>query len=179
MWESSNVEQKSSFNNNVLTVVTKHFREEKYVTLLNISVDGVSCDTDFVSGKLCKFLEVKSIHVGIIDPNHSFNISRYKIIGSYECAIIGKCIIEPYFLRPAGVNKLLWRINEYVSNFLLPHTLKFQSFVEQCKIKIPLQFVALCLTIYLMRLLLFSTNIKQCDLFQPKMSPTLSLSGMY
>ena len=31
-----------SFNNDVVTKVTKYFREEKDVTLLNIAVDGVN-----------------------------------------------------------------------------------------------------------------------------------------
>ena len=48
--------KKISFNNDVVTKVTKYFREEKDVTLLNISVDGVSCNADFVHYELFKFL---------------------------------------------------------------------------------------------------------------------------
>ena len=123
--------EKSSFNNYVVTAVTKYFWEEKDMKLLNISVDGVSLDVEFVRYKLCKFLEVKSSHRVIIDPNHNFNNFRYQIIGGSGCAINGKCIINPDLLHISDVNNELWCINDYASYLLV---LKLASYDVLSKI---------------------------------------------
>ena len=124
--------KESSFNNNVVTALTKNCRKEKDMELLNIAFDGVSCNADFVCYELFKFMEGKSIHLGITDTNHNFNNFRYQIIGGYGCAIIGKCIIDPELLCLADVNKDLWRINDYASDFLVLKLASYDTLSNIC-----------------------------------------------
>ena len=124
--------KESSCNNNVVTALTKNCRKEKDMELLNIAFDGVSCNADFVCYELFKFMEGKSIHLGITDTNHNFNNFRYQIIGGSGCAIIGKCIINPDLLHISDVNNELWCINDYASYLLVLKLVSYDVLSKIC-----------------------------------------------
>ena len=48
---------------------------------MNSAVDGVSVDAYFVRRDICKFLEGKSNHFSITDPNHNAKNLCYHLIG--------------------------------------------------------------------------------------------------
>ena len=156
--------ESSSFNDDVVTAALLFCEEENNACLLNVAIDGVSCDADFVRVQLCRFLEGTANHLGITDPNHNFKNFRYQIIGGSGCAVLGAGIIDPNLLRSAGVSPDLWRIKDY--EVLVLKLASYDSIKKLCEL-LPTEdefsVSALCVTLYFVRLSLYGTNSKHCD----------------
>ena len=68
---------RSNFNSNVVDALIEYTKENDFVELGGVDVDGVSCDNEFVFETMLKFLKGKCNHIAMFDTNHNAKNLRY------------------------------------------------------------------------------------------------------
>ena len=132
---------------------------------MSVAADGVGCDRQFILGKLVAFLCGNSNHVGLVDSNHNAKNFHYMVVGGSCVLMIGNYVIDPQLLVLAKVANDLWRVKDWASDNLVLK-LASSSTVEKLATldqEEDASIAILCLTLYFMRLKLFSVNAKKAE----------------
>ena len=116
--------------------------------------NGVTCGRNFVRNTLFSFLDGKSMHTGLTDPNHNVKNSRYQmLIGGNTAKTIGSCLIDTGLLPESKIAKELWQVKDFASDLLvlrLASTKKVKSFMS-LPVSDTKSMTALCVTLFFMQ----------------------------
>lgn len=152
----------SSFNDVITKLVLEKAKHSRKIDLASVAADGVGCDNHWIMQQLIDYMEGKTRHVGIVDPNHNAKNGRYQYFGGSSSSWMGKYILDPELLRIAHVPKLLWRIKDFASDLLVLKLASYETVNKQCSLvnEDAGCIGIICATLYFMRARLCSVNSK-------------------
>ena len=141
--------------------------DTKKCRLLNVCVDGVSVDSNFIRSQLCAFLDGKQSYLGTTDTNHNCKSYRYQYIGGSATVSVGNYVLDPGLLHVANVGIDLWRIKDYASDLLVLKLASTSTVDALCSLvgkeEDPVVVTVLCVSLYFMRLQLYGIYCKKLD----------------
>ena len=153
-----------TFNDDTVRNALEYCREENNAALTNVVVDGVRCDAYFTQTLFFWLLKDKASHIDITDPHHNFKIFWYHIIGGSGCTFIGIYKIDTHLLIIDRVSINLWRIIDYASDLLVLKLALYDTLCDLCEnisMEEEVSVGAICVTLYFVRLFIYSTDSKQ------------------
>jgi hypothetical protein len=86
--------------------------EDGSSVVLNTTTYGVASKVQWNLCAMVGFLSGSMNHVSLPDTNHNVKNARYQLIDGLLCAVIGSYVLDPWYLKMAGIHQTLWRLED-------------------------------------------------------------------
>ena len=107
------VNENNDFKKTVMDACVTACNEDSSSVVLNTTTDGVASE---VQWNLCVmvglFLWGSMNYVSLPNTYHNVKNARYQLIGGSSCAVIGSYVLDPWYLKMAGIHQTLWRLED-------------------------------------------------------------------
>ena len=110
------INENNDFGKTVMEACAIACKEDGDATILNTTTDGVSSEVQWNLRVMFGFLSGQIGYVSLPDTNHNVKNARYQLIGGSSSTVLGSYVFDPWYLKLAGINQKLWRIDDFASD---------------------------------------------------------------
>lgn len=110
------INENNDFGRTVMEAIVTACKEDGNAMVLKTTTDGVSSEVQWNLRVMLGSLSGETSYMSLPDTNHNVKNARYQLIGGSSCAVFGRYVFDPWYLKLARINQKLWRIDDFASD---------------------------------------------------------------